>query len=98
MHSNVMHSNVMHSNVMHSNVMHSNVIAGVRVGDLGVSEGPVEMFPVAWQYGGVSKKSFPSEVRFPLFRPYLVAPPNRSPRQRLYTPSPVKNCLKVPVA
>jgi hypothetical protein len=35
-----------------------------------------------------------SEVRFPLFRPYLVAPPNRSPRQRLYTPSPVKELPK----
>jgi hypothetical protein len=43
---------------------------------------------------GVSKKSFPSEVRFPLFRPYLVASPNRSPRQRLYTPSPVKELPK----
>jgi hypothetical protein len=48
-------------------------------------------------YGGVSKKSFPSafsEVRFPLFRPYLVAPPNRSPRQRHYTPSPIKELPK----
>jgi hypothetical protein len=48
-------------------------------------------------YGGVSKKSFPSafsEVRFPLFRPYLIAPPNRSPRQRHYTPSPVKELPK----
>jgi hypothetical protein len=51
---------------------------------------PISAIP----YGGVSKKSFPSEVRFPLFRPYLVAPPNRSPRQRLYTPSPVKELPK----
>jgi hypothetical protein len=41
------------------------------------------------QYRGVSKKSFPSafsEVRFPLFRPYLVAPPNRSPSRGDFLP------------
>jgi hypothetical protein len=48
-------------------------------------------------YGGVSQKSFPSafsEVRFSVVPPLLVAPPNRSPRQRLYTPSPVKELPK----
>ena len=29
-----------------------------------------------------------------MFRPYLVAPPNRSPRQRHYTPSLVKELPK----
>jgi hypothetical protein len=48
-------------------------------------------------YGGVSQKSFPSafsEVRFSVVPPLLVAPPNRPPRQRLYTPSPVKELPK----
>jgi hypothetical protein len=46
-------------------------------------------------YGGVSQKSFPSvfsEVRFPLFRPPPVGPPNRSPR---HPPSPVKELPKL---